>query len=70
MYLRQHPRLGMFEGVLYKKFFDHTGSTFTKQYCLPKQLRKEVLYRIHNSPWGVVFKELSGVSEAMSTSIS
>ena len=50
-YLKQYPRLAMFDGVLHRKFYNHTGNSFIKQYCVPIQLRKEVHFRIHNSVW-------------------
>ena len=36
-------------GSLYGKFFDNTGKIFTDYYVLPKNLRSQVLYRIHES---------------------
>ena len=50
-YLKQYPRLAMFDGVLHRKFYSHTGNSFIKQYCVPIHLQKEVLFRIHNSVW-------------------
>ena len=50
-YLKQLPRLEIHEGVLYRKFFDDTGRNFIRQICIPKHLREELLYRIHNSPF-------------------
>ena len=41
----------MFDGVLHRKFYNHTGNSFIKPYCVPIHLRKEVLFRIHNSAW-------------------
>ena len=48
-YLKHFDRLELHQGVLYRKFFDHTGRNITRQYVVPKHLRKEVLYRVHNS---------------------
>ena len=39
----------MDDGILYRKFFDHTGQKFTKQTVVPRQLREELIFRIHNS---------------------
>ena len=50
-YLKQYPRLAMFDGVLHRKFYNPTGNSFIKQYCVPIHLQKEVLFRIHNSVW-------------------
>ena len=50
-YLKQFPRLSITEGVLHRKFYNHTGNQFIKQYCVPLHLQKEILYRIHNSVW-------------------
>ena len=50
-YLKQSPRLTIQQGVLYRKFFDQTGRVALLQYCVPQQLRAEVLYRVHNSPY-------------------
>ena len=44
--LNKKDRLVLIENILYRQFFDHTGTV----YCLPKHLRKEVIYRLHNSP--------------------
>ena len=48
-YLKQFPRLSITESVLHRKFYNHTGNHFIKQYCVPSHLQKEVLYRIQNS---------------------
>ena len=48
-YLKHFPRLEVFQGVLYRKFFDDTGKKLTRQYVVPTYLRAEVVYRIHNS---------------------
>ena len=36
-------------GILYRKFFDHTGQNYHKQLVVAKHLRTELLYRVHNS---------------------
>ena len=38
--------------VLYRNFYDDTGQVKHKQYCLPKHLWNEVVYRLHNSRTG------------------
>ena len=48
-YGNQFRRLVLRDSVLYKQFFDHTGRVQYYQYCLPKHLWKEVVYRLHNS---------------------
>ena len=48
-YGKQFRRLVLRDSVLYRQFFDHTGRVQYYQYCLPKHLWKEVVYRLHNS---------------------
>ena len=48
-YLKHFKRLEVHQGILYRKFFDDTGKNVTRQYVVPKQLRKELMYRVHNS---------------------
>ena len=48
-YLKHFNRLENYQGVLYRKFFDDTGKTVTRQYVVPAHLRTELLYRVHNS---------------------
>ena len=45
-------RLHIQKGILVRQFFDDIGKISHSQVCVPKQLRKEVIYRIHNSPSG------------------
>ena len=42
-------RLVVEDGILYRLFYDDTEKVLHQQYCVPQHLRKEVLYRIHNS---------------------
>ena len=42
----------MQKGVLVRHFFDDVGDISHYQKRVPKHLRKEVVYRIHNSPTG------------------
>ena len=42
----------MQKGILVRHFFDDVGKISHYQICKPKHLRKEVVYRIHNSPTG------------------
>ena len=51
-YAKQFNRLEIEKNTLYRQFFDDTGKIIFKQYCLPKHLWKEVIYRLHNSPTG------------------
>ena len=48
-YCKQLERLTVENGVLYRLFYDDTGHIQFQQYCLPKHLWREVLYRLHNS---------------------
>ena len=48
-FVKQLPRLTIRDGVLYRKFFDDTGRIQRYQTVVPKQLRQELLYRIHNT---------------------
>ena len=48
-YHKQLNRLIVDYGIRYRKSFDHTGRNFTKQIVVPRQLREELLFRIHNS---------------------
>ena len=50
-YAKQFDRLEI-ENMLCRQFFDDTDKIIFKQYCLPKHLWKEVIYRLHNSPTG------------------
>ena len=51
-YYKHLTRLQMQKGVLVRQFFDDVGKISHYQICVPKHLRKEVVYRIHNSPTG------------------
>ena len=51
-YVKQFNHWEIENNTLYRQFFDDTGKRFFKQYCLPKHLWKEVIYRLHNSPTG------------------
>ena len=46
----KHLNRLVIENVLYREFYDDTGRVQIKQYCLPKHLWKEIIYRLHNSP--------------------
>ena len=45
-------RLQILKGILVRQFFDDIGKISHSQVCVAKHLRKEVIYRIHNSPTG------------------
>ena len=49
-YIKQLDRLCVNNDIVYRKFFNHAGHVSHKQILLPKHLRHELLYRIHNSP--------------------
>ena len=51
-YAKQFNRLIIDDEVLYRNFYDDTGHVKHKQYCLPKHLWNEVVYRLHNSRTG------------------
>ena len=46
----KHLNRKILEGnVLYRNFYDDTGNVLHKQFCVPKHLWKETIYRLHNS---------------------
>ena len=49
-YRKQFPRLIIQDKVLYRLFYDDQGKVQHKQFCVPKSLWREVIYRLHNSP--------------------
>ena len=49
-YAKHRSRLVLENGIIYRKFFNHVGVVSQLQYCVPKHLRSETLYRLHNSP--------------------
>ena len=51
-YYKHLTHLQMQKCILVRQCFDHVGKISHHQICVPKQLRKEVVYRIHNSPTG------------------
>ena len=42
----------MHKGILVRRFSDDVGKISHYQICVPKHLRKKVVYRIQNSPTG------------------
>ena len=46
----QLSRLQIQKNSVMRQFFDDVGKISHYQICIPKHLRKEVLYRIHKSP--------------------
>ena len=48
-YYKHLNRLTIDEGIIYRQFFDNTGQISHLQYRLPTHLRREALYRLHNS---------------------
>ena len=48
-YLKHWNRPLLEKGVLYRKFFDHSGRNYIKQIIVLKHLRTELLFRLHNS---------------------
>ena len=55
-YYKHLTRLQMQKGILVRQFFDDVGKISHYQICVPKHLRKEVVYRIHNSPTGGILE--------------
>ena len=51
-YYKHLTRLQMQKDILVRQFFDDVGKISHFQICVPKHLRKEIVYRIHNSPTG------------------
>ena len=48
-YIKQLDRFCFNNDIVYRKFFNHAGQVSHKQILIPKHLRRELLYRIHNS---------------------
>ena len=48
-YHKHINRLILEGNVLYRNFYDDTGKVLHKQFCVPKHLWKENIYRLHNS---------------------
>ena len=48
-YHKHLSRITLEHGILYRKFFDHTGQNYHKTLVVPKHLRTELLYLIDNS---------------------
>ena len=53
-YHKQLCRLILDVNILCRKFYDHSGRNIIKQIVIPKQLRTELIYRIHNSKLKVI----------------
>ena len=51
-YYKHLTRLQKQKGIFVRRFFDDVRKISHYQICVPKHLRKEVVYRIHNSPTG------------------
>ena len=47
-YHKQLSRLILDGNILCRKFYDHSGRNFIKQIVIPKQLKTELIYQIHN----------------------
>ena len=50
IYIKQLERLCVNNDIVNRKFFNHAGHVSHKQILVPKYLRYELLYRMHNSP--------------------
>ena len=51
-YAKQFNRLVIEDEVLLRNFYDDTGKIKHKQFCVPKHLWNETIYRVHNSMTG------------------
>ena len=51
-YAKQFNRLVIEDEVLLRNFYDNTGKIKHKQFCVPKHLWNETIYRVHNSMTG------------------
>ena len=48
-YRKQFNRLVVENGILYRLFYDDCGKVKYEQFCVPKTLWREVVFRLHNS---------------------
>ena len=48
-YREQFYRLVVENDILYSLFYDDCGEVICKQFCVPKTLWREVVFRLHNS---------------------
>ena len=48
-YRKQFNRLVAEDDILYRLFYDDCGNVQYRQFCVPKHLWREVVYRLHNS---------------------
>ena len=48
-YRKQFSRLVVENDILYRSFHDDCGKAKCKQFCVPKTLWREVVFRLHNS---------------------
>ena len=60
-YAQQFHRLLIRKGVLCREYYDHVGKISHYQTVVPKHLRAEILYRVHNSK----LKTHNGVSKTI-----
>ena len=51
-YHKHLSRVHLQKGIVTRQFLDDVGKVSRYQVCIPKHLRQEVIYRIHNSPTG------------------
>ena len=51
-YAKQFNRLLLEDEVLLRTFYDDTGKIKHKQFCVPKHMWNETIYRVHNSMTG------------------
>ena len=48
--MKSRSRQNIEKGIIYRKFFNDVGVVTHLQYCVPKLLCSEIVYRLHNSP--------------------
>ena len=48
-YRKQFNRLEVRDDILYRLFYDDCGNVQYRQFCVPKHLWREVVFRLHNS---------------------
>ena len=62
-YRKQFNRLVVENDILYRLFYDDCGKVKYKQFCVPKTLWREVVFRLHNSKTAGDFGILKTVEE-------
>ena len=50
-FLKNFDHLENHDGILYRKFYNHTGRCVLRQYVVPQHMQKEIFYCVHNSKY-------------------